>query len=142
GAGGRPARARHVVPDPRRDLGYRPSVPRVTPEQVRRRQIVAGALVLVLLLAVGGCTAGVIGALRGVGEEQALTESAPFEADDAAMTTPSTPADAAVLANLPEGAELMPGEVMGIDVSSHQREDDRSEEHTSELQSRYDLVCR
>ena len=77
-----------------------------------------------LLLAVGGCTAGVIGALRGGGEEQALTESAPFEADDAAMTVPSTPADAAVLANLPEGAELMPGEVMGIDVSSHQREVD------------------
>src|SRR5699024_1928048 len=75
-------------------------------------------------LAVGGCTAGVIGALRGGGEEQALTESAPFEADDAARTTPSTPADAAVLANLPEGAELMHGEVMGIDVSSHQREVD------------------
>ena len=108
----------------RRGLGYRPSVPRFTPEQVRRRQIVAGALALVLLLAVGGCTAGVIGALRGGGDEQALTEPAPFEADDAAMTVPSTPADAAVLANLPGGGTLMSGEVMGIDVSSHQREID------------------
>ena len=80
-----------------------------------------------LLLAVGGCTAGVIGALRGGGDEQALTEPAPFEADDAAMTVPSTPDDAAVLANLPEGAELMPDEVMGIDVSSHQRDIDWSQ---------------
>lgn len=77
-----------------------------------------------LLLVVGGCTAGVIGALRGGGEEQALTEPAPFEADDEAMSVPSTPADAPVLANLPDGGRLMPGEVMGIDVSSHQQEID------------------
>lgn len=68
---------------------------------------------------VGGCTATVFGALRGGGDGQA-----PFEADDAAMAVTSTPADAAVLADLPDGGRLMPGEVMGIDVSSHQRDID------------------
>ena len=60
-------------------------MPRFTAEQVRRRQLVAGVLVLVLLLVIGGCTASVIGALRGGEKEQALTEPEPFQADDAAM---------------------------------------------------------
>ena len=95
-------------------------MPRFTAEQVRRRQLVAGALVLVLLLVIGGCTASVIGALRGGEKEQALTEPEPFQADDAAMSVTATPADAAALTNLPDGTELTPDEVMGIDVSSHQ----------------------
>ncbi|MDN6303767.1 MAG: lysozyme, partial [Brachybacterium sp.] len=99
-------------------------MPRFTPEQVRRRQLVAGGLVLVLLLIVGGCTATVIGALRGGGDGEALSERAPFEADDAAMSVPATPGEAAVLGNLPGESMLMPGEVMGIDVSSHQQDID------------------
>ncbi|GAA4519225.1 GH25 family lysozyme [Brachybacterium paraconglomeratum] len=75
---------------------------------------------LVLLLVIGGCTASVIGALRGGEKDQALTEPKPFQADDAAMSVNSMPADAAALTNLPDGAELTPDEVMGIDVSSHQ----------------------
>lgn len=77
-----------------------------------------------LLLTIGGCTAAVLGALRGGDEKGALTERAPFEADDAAMTVTTTPADAAVLGNLPDDVALLPGEVMGIDVSSHQQEID------------------
>lgn len=96
-------------------------MPRFTPEQVRRRQLVAGALALLLVLVVGGCTVTVIGALRG-GERVSAGES--FQADDAAMTVGSTPADAVVLANLPEGIEPAADEVMGIDVSSHQGEID------------------
>lgn len=101
-------------------------MPRFTPEQVRRRQIIAGALALVLLLVVGGCTASVIGALRGDGEdeEKSLSESAPFEADDEAMAVAATPEDAPVLSNLPGESVLEPGEVMGIDVSSYQGEID------------------
>ncbi|ASK65715.1 lysozyme [Brachybacterium avium] len=102
-------------------------MPRFTAEQVRRRQIVAGTLALVLLLLVGGCTATVINALRGGGDGRALTEKAPFAADDAAMSVTATPDDAAVLANLPDGSRLMPGEVMGIDVSSHQGDIDWEE---------------
>ena len=77
-----------------------------------------------LLLVVGGCTISVIGALRGGDEAQALTEKGPFRADDAAMTVPAVPDDAAALANLPEGAQLAPDEVLGIDVSSHQQDID------------------
>lgn len=77
-------------------------------------------LALVLLLVIGGCTASVIGALRGGEKEQALTEPEPFQADDSAMSVTATPADAAAFSNLPEGTALTPDEVMGIDVSSHQ----------------------
>lgn len=79
---------------------------------------------LVLLLIVGGCSATVIGALRGGDDREALSERTPFEADDAAMSAPATPDEAAVLGNLPGGGALMPGEVMGIDVSSHQQDID------------------
>ncbi|MGO1284074.1 MAG: GH25 family lysozyme [Brachybacterium sp.] len=99
-------------------------MPRFTPEQVRRRQLVAGALALVLLLVIGGCTASLIGALRGGDDQQSLTDPAPFRADDAAMSASSTPEGAAALANLPEGVELTPDEVMGIDVSSYQKDID------------------
>ncbi len=83
-----------------------------------------GAFALVLLLVVGGCTATVIGALRGGADGQALSDPEPFQADDAAMSVALSSADAAVLANLPDGARLMPGEVMGVDVSSHQQDID------------------
>ncbi|PMC76100.1 MULTISPECIES: GH25 family lysozyme [unclassified Brachybacterium] len=100
-------------------------MPRFTPEQVRRRQIVAGVLALLLVLAIGGCTAGLIGALRGGGADaEPRTQRGDFRADDAAMQLPETAADAAVLANLPERVELKPGEVMGIDVSAHQKDID------------------
>lgn len=98
-------------------------MPRFTPEQVRRRQLVAGGLALLLVLVIGGCTLTLIGALRG-GDQGAASEGEPFQADDAAMTVGPTPADAAVLANLPEDVELAADEVMGIDVSSHQGEID------------------
>src|SRR5690606_39251813 len=66
-------------------------VPRFTPEQVRRRQIVAGALALMLLVVIGGCTASVIGALRGKADEPApLSAPAPFVADNAAMAVSGT----------------------------------------------------
>ncbi|HJG90752.1 MAG TPA: lysozyme [Brachybacterium massiliense] len=99
-------------------------MPRFTPEQVRRRQIVAGALALLLVLVIGGCTITLIGALRGDDDPQALTDPAPFRADDAAMSAAATPEGAAALENLPEGVELAADEVMGIDVSSHQQDVD------------------
>src|SRR5690625_8004605 len=40
------------------------------------------------------------------------------------MTAPGTPSDAAALGQLPEDIELAADEVMGIDVSSHQRDID------------------
>ncbi|WP_422115934.1 GH25 family lysozyme [Brachybacterium sp. UNK5269] len=98
-------------------------MPRFTPEQVRRRQLVAGALVLLLVLVIGGCTVTLLGALRG-GNGSDASAGEPFRADDAAMIVEATSADAAVLANLPEGIELAADEVMGIDVSSHQGEID------------------
>ena len=73
-----------------------------------------------LLLTIGGCSAALIGALRG-GSTGPLAERTPFAADDTAMTAPATPADAAVLANLPGDVRLAADEVMGIDVSSHQQ---------------------
>ncbi|MBB5833139.1 GH25 family lysozyme [Brachybacterium aquaticum] len=100
-------------------------MPRYTPEQVRRRQIVAGAIVLVLLLAIGGCTVSLVrGIGGGGGAASPLTESGAFRADDAAMTVSATPRDAPGLENLPDGVELESGEVMGIDVSSYQQEID------------------
>lgn len=96
-------------------------MPRFTHEQVRRRQLVAGALAILLVLVIGGCTVTLIGALRGGGgEDGALTESAPFEADDGLMKVASAPQDAAALSNLPRGQELTPDEALGIDVSSYQ----------------------
>lgn len=77
-----------------------------------------------LLLVIGGCTAAVVGALRGGDEERARTAPAPFEADDAAMTVSVSSTDAPALTNLPDGVELTPDEVMGVDVSSHQGEID------------------
>ncbi|MGP9536485.1 GH25 family lysozyme [Brachybacterium sp. AOP43-C2-M15] len=102
-------------------------MPRFTPEQVRRRQIVAGALALVLLLLIGGCTAAVISALRGGDDVEAQTQPEPFRADDAAMDIEGTPADAPALENLPEGVDLTPDEAMGLDVSSHQGDIDWSQ---------------
>ncbi len=81
---------------------------------------------MLLVLAVGGCTVSMIGALRGGeeaagrGADEAIADREPFVADDEAMTVPATAQDAAVAANLPEGIELAPDEVLGIDVSSHQ----------------------
>ncbi|MFC7457452.1 GH25 family lysozyme [Brachybacterium sp. GCM10030267] len=100
-------------------------MPRFTREQVRRRQLVAGGLVLCLVLVLGGCTAVLIGALRGGGG--AATEPEPFQADDAAMTAPVTPPDAPARAQLPDGVELAEDEIMGLDVSAHQREIDWSQ---------------
>src|SRR5699024_636340 len=51
-------------------------------------------------------------------------ELGPRQADDTAMTAPGTPSDAAALGQLPEYIELAADEVMGIDVSSHQRDID------------------
>lgn len=79
-----------------------------------------------LLLAIGGCTASVIGALRGGSGEAALAERTPFTADDAAMAVPAVEEGAAVWGNLPEGVELAADEVMGVDVSSHQGDIDWS----------------
>ncbi|APX33362.1 lysozyme [Brachybacterium sp. P6-10-X1] len=98
-------------------------MPRFTPEQVRRRQIVAGALAVILIVVLGGCTAVVIGAVRGGGEEP-VPQRAPFEADDAAMEVATTGSDARAVENLPGGITLGEDEVMGIDVSSHQDEID------------------
>jgi lysozyme len=98
-------------------------VPRFTPEQVRRRQIVAGALALLLVLLIGGCTVSVIRGLGG-GKEEARSDPAPFRADDAAMQVGATSTDAPALENLPEGTTLAPDEVMGIDVSAHQEQID------------------
>src|SRR5699024_10716888 len=70
---------------------------------------------LVLLL-IGGCSATLIGLLGN--------EDGPRQADDSAMTAPGTPSDAAALGQLPEAIELAADEVMGIDVSSHQRDID------------------
>ena len=95
-------------------------MPRYSPEQVRRRQITVGAVAVVLIALVVGCTAAVTGALRGgLGDGREA-----FQADDAAMRVDDTPDDARALSQLPEGIELAEGEVMGIDVSSHQEEID------------------
>lgn len=77
-----------------------------------------------LLLVIGGCTVSVVGALRGGDDAPPLSAPEPFEADDAAMAVPATPEDAPALANLPDRARLMPGEVLGIDVSAHQEDID------------------
>ncbi|WP_193103724.1 GH25 family lysozyme [Brachybacterium sp. FME24] len=96
-------------------------MPRFTPEQVRRRQLVAGALALTLLLVLGGCTAALIGAIRG-GGDGSTTQREPFRADDDAMAVGTTAEDAAALGNLPGGIALAEDEVMGVDVSAHQGE--------------------
>jgi len=69
-----------------------------------------------VLLLIGGCSATLIGLLGN--------EDGPRQADDSAMTAPGTPSDAAALGQLPEDIELAADEVMGIDVSSHQRDID------------------
>ena len=68
-----------------------------------------------MLLLVGGCTATLAGMLG---------EDGPRTADDSAMTVPATPDDAAALDQLPEDIDLAADEVMGLDVSSHQKEID------------------
>lgn len=95
---------------------------RFTREQVRRRQLIAGVLAIVLVLVIGGCTAGVIGALRGGDQQKARTESKPFRADDDAMVVEPSPADAAALKNFPGSYQIAPDESIGIDVSSYQEE--------------------
>ncbi|MGP9843816.1 GH25 family lysozyme [Brachybacterium sp. 107] len=99
-------------------------MPRFTPEQVRRRQLVAGVLALTLLLVLGGCTAALIGAIRGDGAASGTTQREPFQADDDAMTVAITPGDAAALENLPGEITLGADETMGLDVSAHQGEID------------------
>ena len=99
-------------------------MPRFTPEQVRRRQLVAGVLALTLLLVLGGCTAALIGAIRGDGAASGATQREPFQADDDALTIATTPTDAAALENLPGDIELGADETMGLDVSAHQGEID------------------
>jgi len=99
-------------------------VPRFTPEQVRRRQLVAGVLALTLLLVLGGCTAALIGAIRGDGAASGATQREPFQADDDALAIATTPTDAAALENLPGDIELGADETMGLDVSAHQGEID------------------
>lgn len=91
-------------------------MPRFTREQVRRRQRLALAAAGLVLLLVGGCTAALVGMLGG--------DDGPRRADDAAMTVPSAPDDAAARSQLPEDIELADDEVMGIDVSSHQADVD------------------
>ena len=99
-------------------------MPRFTPEQVRRRQLVAGVLALTLLLVLGGCTAALIGAIRGDGAASGATQREPFQADDDALTVATTPTDAAALENLPGDIALGADETMGVDVSAHQGEID------------------
>ena len=100
-------------------------MPRFTPEQVRRRQLIAGALAVILLLVLGGCTALLIGGLRG-GSDGAVART-PFEADDDALSVRAIPPDAAATENLPDGVDLAQNEVMGLDVSAHQKEIDWEE---------------
>ncbi|MEE1618405.1 GH25 family lysozyme [Brachybacterium sp. J153] len=101
-------------------------MPRYTRAQVRRRQLVAAALAVVLLLVVGGCTAAVIGALRGNPDGRESAARTPFAADDAAMAVATTPAEAPIRSQLPDGVELAADETMGIDVSGHQQQIDWS----------------
>lgn len=92
-------------------------MPRFTREQVRRRQRLALGSAILALLLVGGCTATLTGVLgRGQGGARS--------ADDSAMAVAAPSSDAAALEQLPEGIELAADEVMGIDVSSHQKEID------------------
>ena len=80
---------------------------------------------MVLLLVVGGCTAAVIGALRGDGPQGAGAPARiPFAADDAAMAVTATPSGAPIRSQLPAGIELAADETMGIDVSAHQQDVD------------------
>ncbi|MGO2608691.1 MAG: glycoside hydrolase family 25 protein [Brachybacterium tyrofermentans] len=99
-------------------------MPRFTPEQVRRRQLVAGVLALTLLLVLGGCTAALIGAIRGDDAGGGAAQREPFQADDDALTVATTPTDAAALENLPGDIALGADETMGVDVSAHQGEID------------------
>lgn len=99
-------------------------MPRFTPEQVRRRQLVAGVLALTLLIVLGGCTAALIGAIRGDGAGSGATQREPFQADDDVLKVAATPVDAAALENLPGDIELGADETMGLDVSAHQGEID------------------
>lgn len=71
---------------------------------------------VLLLVAIVSATGALLNAVRDDGENERVA----FHADDAAMTVPSTPADAAARTQLPEGVELADDEVVGIDVSSHQ----------------------
>ena len=100
-------------------------MPRFTREQIRRRRQVVPAIgPVVVLLLVGGCTRLLVGALRGgdAGAEQARSQSAPYQADDDAMTVGATAADAAAHTQLPRDHELADDEVLGLDVSAHQGE--------------------
>src|SRR5699024_6886832 len=63
-------------------------------------------------------------------------------ADDAPDIPPPDPADFAGMdENTPEGAEQAFRYYIAVSMWAHQS-GERSEEHTSELQSRFDLVCR
>lgn len=109
--------------------------PKFTREQVRQRQIIAaGILALVVLLVIVSCGALISRFTGGSAQEPgALDPTAtalgdpsapPHEADDDAMTAPTTPVDAPALSQLPAGAALENGEVLGIDVANHQEQID------------------
>ncbi|GAA1728654.1 GH25 family lysozyme [Brachybacterium phenoliresistens] len=103
-------------------------MPRYSRDQVRRRRrTLAGCcalLVIGVLVLTVSCTIRAVRDGDPVPPEAAATAAVPTAevrvADAEAMTVPGTPADAPALAQLPEGAALEQGEVMGIDVSSHQ----------------------
>lgn len=101
-------------------------VPRYTREQVRRRRRIAALLLAALLLVtVGSCTLGVVRAVRGPSAPQAAERTATPQrtsrADHERVSVPTTPAGATALSQLPGGDGLQDGEVLGIDVSSHQQ---------------------
>lgn len=97
-------------------------MPRYTRQQVRRRQLVALALLaLVLLVVIGSCSA-LVGALRGGGSDAdgSATRTSVRNADDSALALESSDADAAAHEQLGGDRSLTGDETFGLDVSGHQ----------------------
>lgn len=87
----------------------------------QRRRIAALILAALLLIVLTTCTAGLV-RLVGGGADAAptATPDRTRRADAAVLTLPTTSPDAPGLDQLPEGDELVEGEVLGIDVSGYQ----------------------
>lgn len=99
-------------------------MPRFTKAQIARRQRIAALLLgAVVLFIMGGAAIALTKALVGAVPDAPGADPSritPHRANLGAMRLAPTAADAAAHAQLLDGVSLEEGEVMGIDVSSHQ----------------------
>ena len=103
-------------------------MPRYSREQVRQRQMTLGIVVGCVVLFIIGCLVVAIARPKADAPLAELADPARItevrNADAAAMTVRSTPADAPARENIVADLDLAADEVLGIDVSAHQQEID------------------